>query len=45
MIAKMDKNYWGFKKLVRKSIPLVSINGDNYLSKIFGTIEELAVLE
>lgn len=45
MIDKMNKNYWGFKKLVRKSIPLVSINGDNYLSKIFGTIEELAVLE
>ncbi len=42
---KVNKNYWGFKKAVVKSIPLVQVTEENYLKSIFGSIEELAKIE
>ena len=44
-IEKVNKNYWGFKRAVMKSIPLVQITEENYISCIFGSIEELAMIE
>lgn len=44
-IEKVNKNFWGFKKAVIKSIPLVQVTEENYLDIIFGSIEELATID
>lgn len=39
---RVETGYWGLKKLVCCSIPLVEVNKSNYQEKIFGTIEKLS---